>query len=143
VSTIWTYSYPGELYHHGIKGQKWGLRRFQNKDGSRTPLGRKRRQETEDLSKYSDDELIRKTNRNRVETNYYNSVNDKRRASSGGSSQRKKMPEWISKPMAAVLTTASSMLVADLIKNGESSILVKAGKGVTNKINMHKAVLKG
>lgn len=31
-----------ELYHHGIKGQKWGLRRFQNKDGTRTALGKKR-----------------------------------------------------------------------------------------------------
>ena len=32
----------GELYHHGIKGQRWGIRRFQNKDGSLTPEGRKR-----------------------------------------------------------------------------------------------------
>lgn len=31
-----------ELYHHGIRGQKWGLRRYQNKDGSLTPAGRKR-----------------------------------------------------------------------------------------------------
>ena len=31
-----------ELYHHGIKGQKWGVRRFQNKDGSLTPAGKKR-----------------------------------------------------------------------------------------------------
>lgn len=31
----------GELYHHGIKGQKWGVRRYQNKDGSLTPAGKK------------------------------------------------------------------------------------------------------
>lgn len=31
-----------ELYHHGIKGQKWGVRRYQNKDGSLTPAGKKR-----------------------------------------------------------------------------------------------------
>ena len=31
-----------ELYHHGIKGQKWGVRRYQNSDGSLTASGRKR-----------------------------------------------------------------------------------------------------
>ena len=31
-----------ELYHHGILGQKWGIRRFQNKDGSLTSAGKKR-----------------------------------------------------------------------------------------------------
>lgn len=30
----------GTLYHHGIKGQKWGLRRYQYEDGSLTPEGR-------------------------------------------------------------------------------------------------------
>lgn len=32
-----------ELYHHGIKGQKWGVRRFQNEDGTLTSAGKKRR----------------------------------------------------------------------------------------------------
>ena len=31
-----------ELYHHGIKGMKWGVRRFQNEDGSLTTAGKKR-----------------------------------------------------------------------------------------------------
>ena len=31
-----------ELQHHGIKGQKWGVRRYQNEDGSLTNAGKKR-----------------------------------------------------------------------------------------------------
>lgn len=38
-----------ELYHHGVKGMKWGIRRFQNKDGSLTPAGKKRYYSPEEL----------------------------------------------------------------------------------------------
>lgn len=39
---MWTYETSDELYHHGTKGQKWGIRRYQNPDGSLTEEGRKR-----------------------------------------------------------------------------------------------------
>ena len=31
------------IYHHGIKGQKWGVRRFQNPDGTLTSEGKARK----------------------------------------------------------------------------------------------------
>jgi hypothetical protein len=39
--------YGNELRHWGVKGMKWGIRRYQNKDGSLTPAGKKRRAQLE------------------------------------------------------------------------------------------------
>lgn len=38
---MWQYN-QNELYHHGVKGQKWYVRRYQNSDGTLTAEGRKR-----------------------------------------------------------------------------------------------------
>lgn len=45
-----------ELCHHGILGQRWGIRRFQRKDGSLTSSGRKR---------YANDDSEHKKSRNK------------------------------------------------------------------------------
>ena len=34
-----------ELYHHGIKGQKWGVRRFRKQNGSLTNIGKRQHAE--------------------------------------------------------------------------------------------------
>lgn len=36
------FSYSDELYHYGKKGMRWGVRRYQNSDGSLTAAGKKR-----------------------------------------------------------------------------------------------------
>lgn len=67
----------GELYHWGIKGQKWGKRRYQNPDGTLTPEGEKRyarkealkgkRDDVKNRQTMSDQELRAKVNRLQME----------------------------------------------------------------------------
>ena len=70
-----------ELYHHGIKGMRWGIRRYQKEDGSLTPAGKKRKSESlhEDYIKshtrksrksMSDAELRSRINRLEMEKKY-------------------------------------------------------------------------
>ena len=49
-----------ELYHHGIKGQRWGIRRFQNEDGTLTAAGKKRAGRYERKSKEYDEWFSRR-----------------------------------------------------------------------------------
>lgn len=51
----------GQLYHHGIKGQKWGVRRYQNKDGTRTPAGKKRYADADGLTTWDKEKQLKKT----------------------------------------------------------------------------------
>ena len=98
---MWAYQSTDELYHHGIKGQRWGIRRYQNKDGSLTAAGRKRAAKLEkeytsltgrkpggnngnsgksnsknkSIKDMSDQELREQANRLTLENNYINAKN--------------------------------------------------------------------
>ena len=66
-----------DLRHHGIKGQKWGVRRFQNSDGSLTAAGRKRYGDGESSYDYGKDSGGRKVVRVSKESstdNYENAI---------------------------------------------------------------------
>lgn len=94
---MWQYQNTDELYHHGVPGQRWGFRRYQNPDGTLTPAGRRRanklaekyakvtgkkliikkrsvqgneKQKPKTISEMSDYELQQKINRINLENSY-------------------------------------------------------------------------
>ena len=70
-----------ELYHHGVKGQKWGVRRYQNPDGSLTPEGIQRYGNVKKFNKVRNKQIysFKKdlNNRNGLSVNLYNRASDK------------------------------------------------------------------
>ena len=69
--------YASYLYHWGIKGQKWGLRRFRNEDGTLTEAGKRRYMKKGQYYKLSDEELesaIKRINMEKTLKNAYDDV---------------------------------------------------------------------
>lgn len=114
-----------ELYHHGIKGMKWGIRRFQNKNGRLTDAGKKRYSDdarrSKELSKKSRDEMsnaeLRQYNERRQLERNYDQLN----------------PGKIKAGMNYVATAAvATTTILTLYNNSEK--LIKLGSKVANKI---------
>ena len=107
--------YYNELYHHGVEGQKWGVRRYQNEDGSLTEAGRKRygysdlekaaRSRTDFGASYRTDRAADKRGRMAYKDSKYRDGSDKKRnmyeRAAEGNRARKETYEEASKEMEA------------------------------------------
>lgn len=90
---MWQYRHTNELYHHGVIGMKWGVRRYQNKDGSLTPAGKKR---------YSDDNIENNKSRHRAKLEAkYRSKGETEAQAEAHASKRIKTDDIVRKAMEA------------------------------------------
>ena len=64
------------LIHSGIRGQKWGVRRFQNKDGTWTAEGKKRRAVKEGYSDKPDKKSKDETKKEKIEISMKERISD-------------------------------------------------------------------
>ena len=115
-----------ELYHFGIKGMRWGVRRYQNPDGSLTNAGKKRlgkghtsneendssnKSKTKTVKEMSNDELSQAITRLQLEEKY-----------------KSLSPENVSKGKKFVDTVANDVLkpaAIDIGKQVAKSLMVK------------------
>ena len=118
-----------ELYHYGIKGQRWGVRRFQKKNGSLTPAGKKRQKEkwSEDATEAS---KIKKKSVNAMSNAELKRLNERTRLEQEYSRLN---PSNRKKAIAAVTATAATMgTLLNLYNNSDK--LIEKGRPIAQKL---------
>ena len=110
------YANSNELYHHGIKGQRWGVRRYQNPDGTLTAAGRKRSERKVKRSERKAKRLERKAKYNRGR----DIVNEKERIKSETFNNLKKNDEEYNR-LSKELNRLSEKYGVDIEGGGDAS----------------------
>lgn len=103
-------TYNNELTHHGITGQRWGVRRYQNPDGTRTAAGRAHRRELYDMSDLSDQEVQAKLNRARNELQYHQTMRKLDEEIRGSTESRERVQQAV-KDLATVAAVTGSVVL--------------------------------
>ena len=82
-----------EIKHHGIKGQKWGVRRYQNEDGSLTAKGKQRYGTQENFERQYPQESKKKMKKAKGEVDVYKDAAGKaKRGMEEGREKQKRSP---------------------------------------------------
>jgi hypothetical protein len=133
--TVDTVTPINQMYHHGILGMKWGVRRFQNSDGTRTPTGKKRdrrgNRDTRDQTK-SEDHMKSRIDKSKKPSGLSNDdlrkLNDRLQLESTykrlTADDMKKSKSWVKKS----LSSAGEQALTDFSKGlflGSAKLLVK------------------
>lgn len=153
---------PPELMHYGIRGQKWGVRNYQNEDGSLTPAGKqryggnqngrgglfglhkkkekKRDWKPEDAENLSDEELRTRNNRLQAEQNYKNNMTPQWKKDA-----KQTAKSWRNEAIKNIfIGTAVTLAAAAMTKNYKKigPLISKYSKIAVSKIHSNTSVIK-